>query len=424
MSEIFDRWFDLFVEADGPGAAVGVELRGERYEACRGLANLEWRAPVDADTVFRIASLTKSFTAAAIVRLAEDGKLGLDDPIDRHLPNFSAAGGIILRHLLNHMSGVGDYTMDPDFMGRRVRNDHSTAELVAIIAALPRDFAPGERCVYNNAGYVLLGAVIEACSSLTYADYLRQAFFAPLGLAHTRYLHDDELVPKRAAGYSRTPDLRPAPPLAMTNPHGAGALGSTVGDLLTWFRALREGRVVSSAGYRAMTAPARPRDGRDLTRGFGLFRYSLHGDTVISHSGEIFGFRAHFAHWPAHELTVVALANSSPFPVERLAHGLARRALGHPDAAPSPIKLDPDLLAASAGRFMLHTTEVIDLAPLDGGLTSNFPFPGARYLPFTDDRFFLTADPEVTLSFTDPARRSLLLQDYRSPMVAARMTAR
>jgi D-alanyl-D-alanine carboxypeptidase len=422
MTSEFGDWLARFVDPFGPGATVGVELKGERvFEATRGLADIEWGIPVDGGTVFRIASLTKQFTAAAIVRLAEDGKLGLDDPIQRHLPSFGAAGlTVTARHLLNHMSGIGDYTMDPGFMTRRVRGEHSTAELVEIIRKLPPDFEPGARCVYNNSGFVLLGALVEACSGQAYADHMRAVFFEPLGLAHTRYLHDREIVPKRASGYASTPTLLNAPTLAMTNPHGAGGLGSTAGDLLTWSRALREGKVVSPAGYRSMTTPARPRDGRDLTRGFGLFRHELRGDVVIAHSGNIFGFVAHLAHWPAHDLTVAALANSNPFPIEQLAYGLARRALGQPDAAPVPVAVQSGALAASAGRFVFPNTEVLDLTVAEGALASSFPQAGSLYRPFGEDRFFLAADPEVTFRFADASRRTVILQDYRSPMVGTR----
>ncbi len=422
MTSEFGDWLGRLVDPAGPGASVGIELKGRRvFEATRGLANLEWIAAVDHDTVFRIASLTKQFTAAAIVRLAEHGKLALDDPIARYLPGYGPAGETItVRHLLNHTSGIGDYTTDPAFVTHRVRSDHSTAELVEIIRALPHDFEPGERCLYNNSGYVLLGAIVEACSGQAYADHMRAVFFEPLGLAHTRYLHDREIVPKRASGYASTPVLSKAPPLAMTNPHGAGGLGSTVSDLLTWSRSLREGKVVSLAGYRAMIEPTRPRDGRDFTRGFGLFRHVLRDDVVIAHSGSIFGFVAHLAHWPAHDLTVAALANSNPFPIEQLAYGLARRVLGQTDAAPVPAEVHPGALAAAAGRFVFPNTEVLDLAVTDGGLASSFPRPGSLYRPFGEDGFFLADDPEVTFRFADAARRAVILQDYRSPMVGTR----
>ncbi|HEY9218701.1 MAG TPA: serine hydrolase domain-containing protein [Phenylobacterium sp.] len=418
----FEHWVDLFADPASPGVSVGVELRGRRiFEATRGLANLEWREPVNSQSVFRIASLTKQFTAAAIVHLSENGRLGLDDAIARHLPQFGPAGAkITLRHLLNHTSGIGDYTSDPGFMARQVRNEHSTAELIEIISGLPSDFEPGARCLYSNSGYVLLGAIVEACAGVQYADYVQETFFKPLGLTSTRYLHDHEVVPMRASGYSRLPELRNAPMIAMSNPHAAGGLGSTASDLLSWSAALRGGRVVSAAGYSSMTTPARPADGGDLTRGFGLFRHTVRGDVVIAHSGSIFGFAAHLAHWPAHDLAVAALANSDPFPIEQLAYGLARRALGQRDAAYAPLAIGRGTLASSEGRFVFPNAEVLDLSQSHGGLASSFPRLGSLFRPYGEDRFFLADDPEVTFRFTDETRRAVILQDYRTSMTGTR----
>jgi hypothetical protein len=170
-----------------------------------------------------------------------------------------------------------------------------------------------------------------------------------------------------------------------------------------------------------MVTPGRPRDGRDLTRGFGLFSDTLRGEAVISHSGAIFGFRAHLAHWPAHDLTVAALANANPFPIEQLAHGLARRALGKADAAYDAIVLSPSELAAFTGRFEFHTTEVLDLAVADGGLASSFPESGSVYRALGDGHFFLEADPEITFRFTDPGHGAVVFEGYRSPRVGVRI---
>jgi D-alanyl-D-alanine carboxypeptidase len=267
---------------------------------------------------------------------------------------------------------------------------------------------------------VLLAAIVEACSGESYADHMRAVFFEPLGLAHTRYLDDREIVPKRAGGYARGPALSNAPTLASSNPHGAGGLGSTPSDLLTWSRSLRDGKVVSRAGYQSMIEPGRPRDGRDLTRGFGLFRHVLRDDVVVAHSGNIFGFVAHLAHYPAHDLTVAALANSNPFPIEQLAYGLARRALGQTDAAPVAGDVQTSALAASAGRFVFPNAEVLDLTVADGGLASGFPWPGSLYRPFGEDCFFLAGDPEITFRFVDKTRRSVILHDHRTPLVGTR----
>jgi hypothetical protein len=146
----------------------------------------------------------------------------------------------------------------------------------------------------------------------------------------------------------------------------------------------------------------------------------LRDDVVIAHSGSIFGFAAHMAHWPAHDLTVAALANCNPFAIEQLAYGLARRALGQPDAAPAAIEVSPDKLAMAAGRFVFANTEVLDLTVAEAGLTTIFPRPGGLFRPFGQDRFFLADDPEISFEFADATRETVILQDYRSPLVGMR----
>src|SRR6185437_11162283 len=267
----FDDVMNGFVRPDGPGAAVAARQGGEVvHSAGYGLANIEWGIPVDTETVFRIGSITKQFTAAAILKLAAEGKLGIDDPLERHLPDYPVGERrITLRHLLNHTSGIKSYTAMPVF-AEVMRRDLPLAESIALFKDAPADFAPGERFLYNNSGYLLLGAVIEAASGKSYEAYLGEAFFAPLGLTRTSYLHNDPIVAKRASGYTLAPMLRNAAPLSMTLPHAAGAMGSTAEDLLAWELALRGGRVVAPTDYQAMTSPGQLNDGSPIQYGFGL----------------------------------------------------------------------------------------------------------------------------------------------------------
>ena len=238
----FDEVMNGLVRGDGPGAAVAVRLGGEVvHSAGYGLANAEWGIPIDPETVFRIGSITKQFTAAAILRLAADGKLSIDDPLKRHLPDYPVGERrITLRHLLNHTSGIKSYTAMPVFAEILAR-DLPLAEIIARFKDAPADFAPGERYLYNNSGYLLLGAIVEAASGQSYEAHLAETFFKPLELTRTSYLHNDPIVTKRASGYSLGPTLRNAPPISMTLPHAAGALGATAEDLLAWEQALRGG---------------------------------------------------------------------------------------------------------------------------------------------------------------------------------------
>ena len=409
---------------DRPGAAVAVRQGGQLvFAGGFGLANVEWGIPLDLDTVFRIASITKQFTAAAIMKLVEAGKLGVDDPIERRLPDYPVGSRLItIRHLLNHTSGIKSYTGLPNFAAELMRKDQDLSGVIDVFKDLPPDFEPGEKFLYSNSGYVLLGAIIEAVSGQDYETFLRETFFDPLGLTSTRYLYDAPIVPKRAAGYERMPKLANAAPMSMTWPHAAGALGSTVNDLLRWDEALRSGEAVSPASYASMTTPGKLNDGSATAYGFGLRTGIYRGRANVGHNGGINGFLTSLVHWPGDDLTVVVLSNVIPFDVDGAAFGLARRALGLPDTRRSPIALDATHLAACAGvyRFEIGPHPVkVDA----GALTADWPAPRSRFIPVADDTFFLERDPEVELrfaQFVDGAYQRLSIQGYGEPLSAHR----
>jgi CubicO group peptidase (beta-lactamase class C family) len=414
--------------ADGPGAAVAAQQGGKVIHAAGyGLANIEWNVPIGADTVFRIASITKQFTAAAIMRLVDQGRLAVDDPIERLLPDYPVNGRpITVRHLLDHTSGIKSYTSLPHFAGELMRKDMSLGELIGVFKDLEPDFAPGERFLYNNSGYVLLGAIIEACSGKDYARFMADELFAPLGMEATRYLLDEPIVARRASGYSEPPTgLRNAATMSMSLPHAAGALGSTVGDLLTWDRALRGGEVVSPESYAAMKTPGRLNDGSSTSYGFGLRTSTYRGRPAIGHSGGINGFSTNITHWPDADLTVVVLANSNGFPVQQAFHALARRALDLPDRVRQPVTAEAGDLAAAAGVYGFEQGPVA-FTVADGGLVAAFPRPGSVFRPFGQGQFFLERDPEVVLRFeqmADGAYQGLGFEAYGDLAAGKRLNA-
>jgi D-alanyl-D-alanine carboxypeptidase len=406
------------VDVAGPGAAVGVR-HGDRppYLAGFGHADLEWGLSITPDTVFRLGSVTKQFTAAAIMLLVEDGKVGLDDPVQSVLADYPTQGRVVtLRHLLNHTSGIVNFNSLPTFPER---TDLTLAEVVALFKDLPPDFAPGERYVYSNSGYVLLGAVIEAVSGVAYRTFLLERFFKPLGMRQTRYLYDEPIVAKRARGYSVGPKgLENARTMSMTLPHAAGALGSTVGDLLTWTRALRGGQVVSAESYAAMIAPARLNDGSLREYGFGLINLEFRGRTVITHLGGINGFATMMADFPQDDLTVVVLSNLDTFPVERAVLALTRRALDLPDQVARPrISVAAEQLERCAGLYRMDASPwPIEITAADGALTTPIPVPHSRYEPFAPTEYQCVDDPELTLHFDQPGEAGYDRLTVQGPM--------
>ena len=398
----FDAVMESMVDPTGAGAAIGVH-HGDRapYIAGFGLADVEWGATVTPDTVFQIGSLTKQFTAAAIMLLAEEGKLGLDDTIQSVLGDYPAwARRAKIRHLLNHTSGIKEFNALPSFPER---TDLALNEVIELFKDLPPDFNPGERYASSNWGYILLGAIIEAVSEMAYRTFLLERFFRPLRMQQTRCLYDEPIVAKRARGYSvGAKGIQNARTISMTLPQAAFGLGSTVSDLLTWTHALRSGQVVSAKSYATMIEPARLNDGSFSEYGFGLLSLEFRGRTAITHAGGYRGFRAIMSHFQEDDLTVVVLSNLESFPVERAHLALARRALDLPDLlARARIAVAAADLARCAGPYELDIGPWTIVAD-DGVLIVPFPVPHSRYEPFTQTKFQCIDDPEITLHFDQP----------------------
>ena len=312
-----------------PGVQISVMKQGELvYSNGFGLANLETATPVTPASIFRTGSVTKQFTAAAILRLAEEGRLSVDDKLQRFLPDFPRAAEIGLRQLLSHMSGLA---ANPNLaMPQATRLDYDRAAYLARArAAEPLFlFEPGTGWSYSNIGYNLLGIVIETASGLPYPEYMRSRLFAPAGLARTAVDNPDEIVPGRAAGYGPQPGAptgyRNARYLSMTLPGAAGAIRSTTEDLCRWHAALLGGRVLRPASLASMLAPVRLANGELPTRpasrapdaprqtveyGFGIRSGTEEGRRYAVHTGGINGFLSELKSYPAEGVTVACMIN-------------------------------------------------------------------------------------------------------------------
>ncbi len=323
-----------------------------------GLADLENDVPATPQTVFRIGSITKQFTSSAVMRLAEQGQIGLDDDITKYLPGYPEHGRhILVRHLLNHTSGIPSYTdIGPSF-GRIARLDLPHDSLIATVDGDSLMFEPGSHFYYNNTGYFLLGMILEKVTGRKYGDYLRSALFAPLGLTHTVYCSTAPLIPHRAQGYTRAQSaFTNADYISMELPFAAGSLCSTVDDLVKWTRALHAGRVVSAASFRDMTTPVKLPSGRPMSYGYGLEIGSLGGHREISHGGGINGFISQLAEFPDDSLTVVVLANTAPAPSSEVATALAAAVLGVAvpgRPVPKDVATTPEDRARYVGEYAL-----------------------------------------------------------------------
>jgi CubicO group peptidase (beta-lactamase class C family) len=282
-----------------------------------GFANLEWNIPDSPRTKFRLGSITKQFTAASILLLEERGKLNVEDPVKKYMPDAPAAWDkITIFNLLTHTSGIPNFTGFPDY--RKLEPFSATAEeLVARFRDKPLDFQPGEQWSYSNSGYVVLGYLIEKLSGDSYAHFLEDNIFKPLGMVDSGYDSNSTVIPNRASGYAPNKDgLVNAGYIDMTIPLSAGGLYSTTEDLLRWEQGLFGGKLLSPDSLKKMTTPFK----NDYGLGLGI--RSVNGHEEIAHGGGIEGFNTMLAYYPDDKLTVVVLANVNGSPPQEIAANL------------------------------------------------------------------------------------------------------
>ena len=342
LTDAIDAIGEMAVDSPVAGLSIAVDRRGETLHAKGyGFANLEHEIPAAADTVYRIGSVTKQFTAAAILQLVDQGKLSLDDDLTDFLPDYPVQGHrVTVRHLLNHTSGIQTFTSTRGYR-ENMPLDRSHAEVLAWFQDQPFNFAPGEDYRYNNSGYYLLGMVIEKVSGQSYEGYLKEKVFEPLGLTDTHYDLARKIIKRRSEGYSRSfQGLVHAPYLSMHLPFAAGAIASNVSDLIRWQRALFAGEVMSADSLRQMTTAGQLSDGSPLTYGFGLSVGELDGHRKIAHGGSINGFRSTLAYYPDDGVTIAILANTDGAIPGRMEEQIARLVFG--------AKEDLDLLIRGA----------------------------------------------------------------------------
>lgn len=342
--------------AGGPGVAV-LMARGDEvlYRDARGMAQIELGVPMRADHVFRIASNTKQFTAATALKLVEQGRLSLSDPLSKFLPDYPNGARITIHELLNHTSGIKDYTEIDGYFGGAIRQDLDTKKLLAVFKNLPVDFAPGTNWKYDNSGYLVLGAVIEKLTGKSWHEAMREQVLAPLALTHTVYDEDQPIIANRAAGYTLDEKGRTenAAYLSMSQAGAAGGMASNVDDLFHWLRALHIGKVLTADSYRRMTTPVPTPSGQPADYAYGLSVVKLRGEKAFEGDGRIPGFMSVTLYVPEPAVTVVVLSNTDlpHADLSTVASKLAAIALGRPYAVRHPIALNAAQLRVLIGVY-------------------------------------------------------------------------
>jgi CubicO group peptidase (beta-lactamase class C family) len=317
-----------------PGLALGVYRDGKIVKAeGYGIANLEWDVPVKVDTIFQSGSVGKQFTATAVMMLVEEGKVGLDDPIQKYFSDAPETWkGIKIRNLLSHTSGLGEYENGPRTKPDGpfyLRLDMTEDELYKRIAAMPMDFKPGEDWSYRNTNYVLLGILIHRVTGKFYGDYLQERIFKPLGMTSTRIISDRNIIPNRASGYELV-DGQPKNQEWVSptfNSTADGALYFTVLDLEKWDAALYTQKLLKKSSFDQMWTIMKLNNGQPNKANYG-FAWDINeanGHKLIEHGGAWQGFTTHIARYVDDKLTIVVLTNldARHAQPDKIAHAVA-----------------------------------------------------------------------------------------------------
>ncbi len=397
---------------DGPGVAVAVVHSGQViHRAGYGLASREWGIPVAPDTVFGLASLTKPFTAMAVLRLVAEGRLDLAQPVTAYLPDYPATGdAVTIAHLLSHTSGIPNFiTQLDDFWDRHAPVDHSRAELLALFADRPLEFAPGSRYSYSNSGYCLLGMIIEAVTGSTYAAFVENTLLAPLGMDGAHYFDRTCVIPHLAGRYLRGDDgtYQLPPYVSPTLLSSAGGLAASVDDLIAWDAALRARTLLPPDLHEQMWSPVRLTDGRTEGYGFGWGLSHYRGRRVVHHAGGIPGYSSFYGRFVDDGLALIVLTNLGLYDAAGLAKQLANLVLELPAPAGESVALPQAELQRVVGRYRNVVGEAIEIVRTDdatgmrGGPLAMHGELSHDLVPVGDALFRAADDPDVTARFED-----------------------
>lgn len=377
MSPFGDLVSNIFKSAQTgitSGVSVLVSKNGEIiYEKGFGYADIGNKVPVTPDTKFRIGSITKQFTASAILKLQEEGKISVTDKLSKFIPDFPRGDEVTIHHLLTHTSGIHSFTDRPSFL-KYVTLSVTPKSLVDSIKSWPYDFNPGDRFLYNNSGFFILGYIIENISGKNLAEYLNETFFKPLGMNNTGMHSTTLLLDNEAYGYSiENGKVIKALNWDMSWAGGAGALYSTVRDLYRWNEAIFSGKVLKEESLKAAFTPVVLNNKEKSDYGYGWAFQDVRGYKFISHGGGLHGFQSFLERQPENKITVAVLCNSTPPPdgvnpganAVSIAEYLLWKDMQKQSSFASDLAIDESILKSYVGRYDYGQGAVL-IVTLDG----------------------------------------------------------
>jgi CubicO group peptidase (beta-lactamase class C family) len=299
-----------FKDSNGPGGVFLVSKKGKPvYKKAFGMANLELEIKLNTNSIFQIGSMTKQFTAIAILMLEEQGKLKITDPISKYIPSYLNGNMITIHHLLTHTSGIKDFTK-MKALSDIAQKEMTPAQMVDFFKNEPVDFAPGEKFDYNNSGYVVLGYIIELASGETYEDFIKKNIFDIIGMTNSYYASDRKIIKNRAYGYhKKSSGYVNKTIINFSVPFSSGSLMSTLDDMLRWQNALNQNLLLSSKNEMKAFTKYKLNNGQEIEYGYGWHLKNINGIPTREHGGSIFGFKSMAVYIPSEDIYVVGFSN-------------------------------------------------------------------------------------------------------------------
>ena len=384
-----------------PGAAVLVYKKGEIIlRKGYGLANMALTVPVKPEHRFRLASVTKQFTAIAVLKLVEQGLLDLDADVRTYLPDFPDKGHTItLRHALGHTAGLANYTNN-DAHEATIHINYTLAEIFKFFQDDPLTFNPGTNWDYSNSGYVLAAHIMATVTGKDFTVLMDELLLAPAGMASSAFYDPEKIVPGTVTGYDKHGDHFVLAGKLGTWGKADGGLYSTVDDMLKWYLALRDNTLVSEQSKRLSFTSNTVKNGDTTGYGFGQFIGRLGPYKTVEHGGNVYGWNAYTIRVPSEDLFVVILSNQQSGVVETAAAQAAAAALGVTGGRPAPYVLAADAVKAFTGRYAHGPNDVREISYAEGTLFSRRGTGGLyKLIAMGKRRFFFDDDPETQILF-------------------------
>lgn len=411
IDQRIDRIFEQWDSESSPGCAVGVARSGKTVlQRAYGMADLEHDIPNSPETIFEGGSVAKQFTAGAVMLLAVNGKLSLDDDIRSYVPEVPDYGSTItLRHLITHTSGLRDWGSVAGISGwdreYRTHNHDHVLDIVSRQSTL--NFEPGNEYSYSNTGFNLLAIVVSRVSGIPFAEFSRLYLFEPLGMRNTQWRDDyRRIVKSRSSAYTALDDGSFEINRPIEDVHGNGGILTTVGDLLIWTQNLTDGVVGGPEFVRNMHEQGQLRDGAEIRYAAGLMVQTFAGVPSVIHTGATAGYRAFLGRYPDQELTVAMLCNVTNVPTAETGGHIARIFLGDEAVEPVPptgIDLPSGTLEIFAGRYVEPVTGSIIDWHLDGGVLRA---DDVAMVPISETTFVdETGDERVAFDISEAGQR-------------------